>query len=126
METALKLALVVLTAPFWYGPVKVMALEIRRVLTLPEESTRPVRLVGNRARRADKAFQEVAGEARKQWARDDGRISNPRWETGRRPVRSRARTPDGAGFQSTRRRSGYNANKTRFGSAGWQGGFGRR
>lgn len=126
MDSALKLLFVLVTAPVWYKPLKAILLEIARVARIPDEPYFRGRVVGSRGKTSEQGFVAVPEATRQTWSRDDGRISNARWETGRRPLRSRERLPDGAGFPSTRRRTGYNANKSRFGSGSWQGGFGRR
>ncbi len=115
MEIAIKLLIVLLGAPFWYKQIKLILLEISRVAQLPEGGATPERIIGNRNVAADKA-----------WNRDDGRITNARWSTGRRAARSASEPTGGRGFPTRRKRTGFNANQTRFGSGGWQGGFGRR
>ncbi|MFT5292001.1 MAG: hypothetical protein ACI8QS_000865 [Planctomycetota bacterium] len=126
METAIKLLIVLLSAPLWYRPIKLILAEISRVVQLPEADAAPERLTGNRNVKAGKAFREISVSAARVWNRDDGRISNARWATGRRSTNTQTSRIGGHGFPTRRKRTGLSANQTRFGSGGWQGGFGRR
>ena len=126
MESALKIALVLVTAPLWIKPLRQVLDEIVRVARLPDQALEAVRPVGTREKMADRSFQEISPQTRQAWVKDQGRVSNPRWETGRRPLPPRAHQPLGEGFASSSRRSGLRANQSRFGSGDWRGGFGRR
>lgn len=126
MESALKILIVLASAPLWYRPLRSILEEIARVANAPEVPWAPERTVGTRERKASGAFSAQPPQRTQAWGDDAGRISNPRWETGRRTVRSAASRPDGGGFPSTRKRSGLQANTTRFGAGNWRGGFGRR